>query len=210
MRNGKSTPQQCVICMRAPAARFEPIWPMGADGNTTRARARAPLCAACTLQRGQLAVRLAGGLHFDVAADAGPSIAGAYSGAPILCGRDGAPFDGELLNRFFAGAARCLLWHHWSVILTPQHGVKAWSLTRLGATRFDRVLARAGTHEALDVNLSGAFGYASIFCANDEFSAWLFTLPTPLAFVEDDGEDGGIVAVGVAAGNRSRVFGVSL
>jgi hypothetical protein len=87
------------------------------------------------------------------------------------------PFDGAQLLSLLRYVAKGLLWHHWKVILQPDHNVWSASLTRSGEALLTDLLNRHARQHSGSIDLgNGTFCYEGIQGDYPEFSLWRFSV----------------------------------
>lgn len=87
------------------------------------------------------------------------------------------PFDDLQLHQLFGFITKGLLWHHWSVILTTDHDLRAFSLSNLGEAFISQQLDHRAKKRVNCSVGNGAFSYEGAQ-GNDypEFSVWRFSI----------------------------------
>jgi hypothetical protein len=85
------------------------------------------------------------------------------------------PIDGDQVIELFEYMVRGLAWHHWPETLSPDHGVKVWTVTQHGKTVvWDEHLSRMNSPKRIAGNLGdGALTYeAALGVGGDHLSVW--------------------------------------
>jgi hypothetical protein len=101
------------------------------------------------------------------------------------------PFDGQKLHDWVAYVAKALLWHHWKVVLSPEHMGYVASLTSTGQNAFAPVLNKYAQHVAGDNLGNGTFIYQGVQGAEyPEFSLWGFSVYGGLPTLGREGKAG--------------------